>query len=94
MTRAEKKNRDTVLRQYTEGKRVFGAYVVCKMEEAEFFIGSVVWTENGEVQYRYTPRELTYSDAMVNATALQTSYKAKHKVVSIIPLKRLKDGEA
>ena len=92
--RNERDNYRTILRQYTLGKRVFGPYQVCEPDQAEFWIGVVVWTEpNGDVEYRYTPRELSYSDAYVNVQALQTTYKAKNKVVAIVPLRRFKGEE-
>lgn len=92
--RNERDNYRTILRQYTLGKRVFGPYQVCEPDQAEFWIGVVVWTEpNGDVEYRYTPRELSYSDAYVNVQALQTTYKAKNKVIAIVPLRRFKGEE-
>ena len=88
LSAAERRNQDTVLRDFAPGAVVWGTYTVADSpEKAKFWCGVIVYTdENGEQQYRYVPRALTESEALANVEALAQDYKQKAQICAIVPL--------
>ena len=81
---------DAIISAFGTGREMFKTYTVAAPDETpKYWIGAVVWIENGEVQYRFTPRALTEREATVNVEALantDSGGKGRQQVCAVIPL--------